>query len=447
MEAMQKAYEARISALEGELKGVKAQQAKQAHVAQTQNSVDRLMGQATTITFADPAAPATGGDLKAPPPDLKGQFVRTTSNLSIGGYTEFSYDDRGETNSQFNQRRTTLIFNAQVHDRVRFYAEYEWENAGVLEAGADDGDGEWELEQAYVDFLFNDKINFRAGQILAPLGRYNLYHEGYANNFVDRPLPDLFVIPTTIYEEGVGLYGQALDSDKLGISYEAYVFNPARANEANPEVGFREIRNEGNAPIYDRQKAFSGRVAFEPARSAKWFADSLEIGVSTYISGYPGFKDFTTGVKHSNGTLRISAVDFAYEKCGWGLKAEGSIAHAGYGRDEDNRKQDAAGFWVEGSYKFWPKFLTKSSFGRDFKDPKLILAARFEYLDVDKDVFDQRDMRRTSFELAYKPTDRVAVKFDYQMDHSLSSAPGFGLEGLGKGKNTDAFIFGLSVGF
>ncbi|MBI3828149.1 MAG: hypothetical protein HY291_01445 [Planctomycetes bacterium] len=376
--------------------------------------------------------------------------MHSSTNMTMGGYSEFAYTDRGDRTKEFDQTRTVLEFGAQVHDRVRFYSEFEFEHGGVI-VGEEAGSGEWELEQSWVDFQFSDAINFRAGMLLVPVGRYNLYHEGWINNFVDRPLVDRRVIPSTWFEEGAGLHGQLLDKDYLGISYEAYFFNPGRANEVTQE-GFRDIHNEGNSPIYRNNKAGAFRVAFEPARSLKRFADLLEIGVSGYVSGFNGLREGEGEPKlGGDGTIQLFALDWTYEKSfkkkgTLGVRGEAAMAHVSPGREPDAPGQQAWGWYTEAYYSFWPGFLTKSAFGRDFKDPRLVFAVRYDWTDLNIDSFNRNDMSRTTVGLSYRPTSRVVFKLDYQMDHSPSRTGGPHPES-GDGSNTDALLFGLSVGF
>lgn len=430
---MREAYEGRIAQLESQVQVLTQQTTESRRQTTIQNGIDRALGEQTPYSNATASVP---GPRQEPVRDAK---------VVVGGYSEFTYIDRGEKTAQFDQLRTVLEFSAQLHERIKFYSEWEWEHGGTIEDG--ETDGELELEQAYVDLLFHDKINFRAGVILVPLGRYNLYHEAWANNLVDRPLIDRYITPTTWSEEGVGFHGQALDSDVLGISYEAYLFNAGRASEISAGSGFRGVRNNNNAPAYDTQKAGAFRVAFEPARSAHWFADTFELGFSGYVSGFEGYSDDDAGIHHHNGQLQIWALDWNWERGNWGLRGEAAMASATTGAVASGDGQQSWGYSVEAFYQFWPGFLTRSAFGRAFTDPKLTLAFRYDWVDLDLDRFDQRDMGRVTVGLSYRPTPRAVYKFDYQIDHSPSSRDATTLSASGRGKNTDAFLFSVSVGF
>lgn len=430
---MRQAYEGRIAHLESRLQELSQEKTESHRKVTIEQGINRALGEETP--YSRPAA--------TPPPAAR-STLPGDSKVTVGGYTEFTYVDRGEKLAQFDQLRTVVELSAQIHERIRFYAECEYEHGGVVKDGRPT-DGELELEQAYVDLLFHDKINFRAGVILVPLGRYNLYHEAWANNLVDRPLVDRYITPTTWFEEGVGFHGQAFDTDYLGISYEAYLFNPGRADRISHRDGFREVRNQNSTPIYDRQKAGAFRVAFEPARSSKWFADTFEIGFSGYVSGFRGGRQ----PKEDTGQMQIWSVDWNWEKKGFGLRGSAAMGNAAphFAPAGDPTGHQAWGCSVEGFYQFWPKFLTKSAFGRGFDDPQLAVALRYDWVDLDLDRFDQRDMGRVTAGLSYRPTPRVVYKFDYQIDHSPSSRDDTTLSASGIGKNSDAFFFSVAVGF
>lgn len=429
--AMRQAYESRIAALESEVKGLKSGTGFQKREAE--RKVDEVLNKSEAPMLAS----------NSPLHSVQG-----TTKLTLGGYTEFKYIDRGDSISEFDQHRTIAQLGARIQDRLQLYLEIEYEHGAVIEGGEETG-SELELEQAWIDYEINKALNFRAGMVLVPVGRYNLYHEGHVNNFVDRPLVDRRIIGTTWFEEGLGFHGRPLDTESLGISYEAYVFNPARATDASDEKGFRGIRNEGRSPTSDK-KAGAARVAFEPARKAPWLADYLELGISGYISGFDGFKgedELGNDLNLQDGNIQLAALDATYEKWNFGFKSEFAFAHADSGANATQRKQDAWGYYVEGFYKFWPGFLNASPFGNGFKKPQLVIAARYDWVDLNLDRFDQRDMGRVTLGISYRPLPNTVFKFDYQIDHSPSGRAGTTLDESGNGKNTDAFLFSVATGF
>src|SRR5262245_15107745 len=86
----------------------------------------------------------------------------------ISGYMDFHLnkpvDDPAPPILDFH--RFVLLFTHQFSDRIRFVGELELEHAVV--EGLEEG-GELELEQAYLDFMVDRSLNFRAGMLLMPL--------------------------------------------------------------------------------------------------------------------------------------------------------------------------------------------------------------------------------------------------------------------------------------
>ncbi len=439
VKAMRSAYESRISELESEVKELRSGNTQ--ILKSTNQAIDESLGKKTP---ADKALDAPA----SPSNTSSSNLLHTSSRVTIGGYTEFSYTDRGDRVPQFSQDKTVLEIGATLSDRIKLYIEFEQETGATIEPGNING-GEWEVEQGYLDFSINKAFNFRAGTMLVPVGRFNLYHEGFVNNFVNRPLVDRFVIPTTFWEEGVAVHGEPLDTKSLGISYELGLYNPAIASHADSDIGFREISNEGGSPAF-RGKGTAGRVAFEPARDATWFADNLEIGVSGYVSNYhsPAETD-AAGDFHpiAHGALDIKAFDFTYEKKNFGFRAEASDAHTGAGANPERIAQSARGFYAEAFYSWKPCFFTCGPIAKSFKNPRLIFAERFDYVELNPGRADGRDLERLTTGISFRPLAKTVIKLDYQMDFSRSGLSPNQLYDSGKGHRTDAILLGIATGF
>jgi hypothetical protein len=437
--AMRQAYEGRIAALEDEVKELKANGVPAQKSAQ--KGVDEALAKKgaaqTAVSYQIP-----GG----------ANAVRGSTQITLGGYTEFTYTDRTTQTPRFNQLKTVAEISAKVDERINVYIEAEDENGGVI-AGPEETQGEFEIEQAYLDYTIDKAVNFRAGVSLVPVGRYNLYHEGWLNNMTDRPLVDRRIIPTTWYEEGVGFYGTPIDNDSLGLTYEAYLYNPAAGNGVDPISGFRDIHNENKFPT-SAQHSAAARLAFEPARSFPKVADMFEVGVSGYVSGYDGFKGTNADgdtVSFPGGRLYMTAADVTWERKNVGFHGEAAYAHTGAGENETGKQQSAWGYYAEGYYKFWPKFLTCTPFGK-FKDPKLVAALRYDYVDLNTQAAATPSIQRVTATIGYRPLPRTVIKFDYQFDWLGSGIAGQDYDvpqdiETGLKKHNRAFLFSVSTGF
>ena len=80
-----------------------------------------------------------------------------------------------------------LLFGHSFSSRIKFWSELEVEHS-LVEGGEETG--ELALEQAYLDFLVNPYLNFRAGMVLAPVGIINERHESPSFNGVERRVCD-----------------------------------------------------------------------------------------------------------------------------------------------------------------------------------------------------------------------------------------------------------------
>ncbi|MCH8820443.1 MAG: hypothetical protein IIB03_09020, partial [Acidobacteria bacterium] len=152
-------------------------------------------------TSQEPAA-ITASVVSAASTDGSGEI----SHIPYAGYAEFHVNNDGLNPTTFDFHRFVLMFGHEFGDRIRFWSELELEHAFV-EGG--EPTGEIELEQAYLDFLINPKINFRTGMVLTPLGIINERHEPPSFNGVERPFVDTVIIPTTWAAPGAGSGGSS----------------------------------------------------------------------------------------------------------------------------------------------------------------------------------------------------------------------------------------------
>jgi len=100
-------------------------------------------------------------------------------------------------------------------DRTVFNSEFEVEHA-VASAG---DQGEFEVEQFYVDHQLTDWAGVKAGLYLMPFGLLNEHHEPTNYYGVQRNFVETLIIPSTWREGGIGLHG----STPLGLTWDVGV--------------------------------------------------------------------------------------------------------------------------------------------------------------------------------------------------------------------------------
>ena len=129
---------------------------------------------------------------------------------SIGGYGELHWnrelDKDGETTKNLMDfHRFIIYYGYNWTEEWSFKSEVELEHNFVQ-----DGDGELELEQAYVNY-HTDKWGFQGGVILPTVGLLNEYHEPPLFFSVERPDYSKYIIPTTWFGNGFAIYGNITD--------------------------------------------------------------------------------------------------------------------------------------------------------------------------------------------------------------------------------------------
>ena len=176
-------------------------------------------------------------------------YQAAEGGVTIGGYGEAFYlnsDEEGKDEADF--LRNVLYFGYRFNDRILFNSEIEIEHADEIY-----------LEFAYLDFLFSEEFNVRAGMMLTPLGFVNEVHEPqfFFGNL--RPPVETQIIPSTTRENGAGIYG------RIGgqLDYRLYVQNSFNG-EGISDSNLRGLRQKGsNAKAEDL--AVTGRLDWNPA--------------------------------------------------------------------------------------------------------------------------------------------------------------------------------------
>ncbi|MDZ7723750.1 MAG: porin [candidate division KSB1 bacterium] len=167
---------------------------------------------------------------------VRGQNEFFSPTSSIGGYGELHYNmDRTQETRTLDFHRFILFYRHEWTPIWSFNSEVELEHNLVKS-----GQGELELEQAYVDFHPDPRFGFRAGVVLAPVGIFNLVHEPPTFLSVERPDYAKVIIPTTWFGNGMSFYGVFRD-----LEYNMTLMEGLDADGFSPESGLRGGRQKG----------------------------------------------------------------------------------------------------------------------------------------------------------------------------------------------------------
>jgi hypothetical protein len=358
-------------------------------------------------------------------------FVYRGASAAVGGYVDLEFArDYGANTTTFTQHRVIPFIFAEISDRLHFGTELEFEYGGP-NAGATD-DGEVKVEFAAFDLNIANGLNFRAGALLSPLGKFNLIHDSPVNDLTDRPLVDNRLLPTTLTEAGVGIWGQVYPSAGTVLTYEAYIVNGfnnrlieyeadapgALAASYNVREARGSMRNDNNTA-----KSLVGRLAFAPTLG-------VELGASVHTGRYGDA---------GRGGLTIAALDAVVTRGRWEFLGE--LAHAGWTRDEAHERARAEGAYSEvagdtvgfgAAYAGVRRVAAQQGayaqlnihFGRGvlgFANSTFTAIMRVDHLDLDTDT-DGDLQQRLSVGLNWRPIEQSAIKIDYQWN--WATAPG-----------------------
>ncbi|NOT16030.1 MAG: porin [Methylotenera sp.] len=182
----------------------------------------------------------------------KGGIQSLVDRTTLGGYGELHYNNfSGDVPSGATQakdeidfHRFVLFFGHRFNDWISLKSELEIEHANT------ENEGQVELEQAYLDFNFSEKLNAKAGIFLMPLGFINETHEPPTFYGVERNQIETRIIPSTWWEAGASLYGEIA----TGVKYQAGISSSLAAENFDKfsTKGVREARrNVSEAPAED----------------------------------------------------------------------------------------------------------------------------------------------------------------------------------------------------
>ncbi|MFK5878861.1 MAG: hypothetical protein QM478_05120 [Flavobacteriaceae bacterium] len=187
------------------------------------------------------------------------------SGVTVGGYAEITYNQPETGNGELDVQRLVLLFGYKFNDKVQFITEVEFEHVKEVF-----------VEQAFLQYSFNDKISARGGLMLVPMGSINEYHEPTTFNSVERPSIAKSIVPTTWREIGAGIYGRF---DNISLKYQAYIFNGFASVNGDKYLGgnngLRNGRQKGAESTFNTP-TFSGKVDY-------YGIQGLRLGLAGYF--------------------------------------------------------------------------------------------------------------------------------------------------------------------
>lgn len=399
----------------------------------------------------DTVSPTTGSgslaveDLPASKTPLFGLGYRSYATLSIGAYGELKFGGQeapGGWKDGFDAGRIVLLPTFQVTDNIIFNAEIEFEHGGIAVDDDDKLTGSVDIEQAYVDFKFNEHFNWRAPGIdVVPFGFINLFHEPTQFYSVQRPELDNGLIPTTWFEGSTSIYGKIVDN----LNYQFQV-----------NTGLEDIGQNGGVPNGSYDAGISGVEAlglsrspigdFNQTKNAPGFAlrlsytppfvpglaGSTSVFYTSNVTPRGAHSDTGDSLGHSSVAMVDTELRYRIPTTGFEFRGEfvdvelGSPGNLRANNDGDSENNVGDHMWggsLEAAYHIDLKKVIRNGW-------ELVPFYRYTYEDLQTGGFSGSDANfptgqgRRQFHtigLAAFPTPQIVLKLDYQF--ALDDAP------------------------
>ena len=311
------------------------------------------------------------------------EFFQPTK--SIGGYGELHYNSskqgKKDGTKTLDFHRFIIYYSASFTEAWSFFSEVELEHNFV-----NDGEGELELEQAFVEYR-SDKGGFKAGVILPTAGLLNEYHEPALFLSVERPEYSKYVIPTTWFANGISANYKPMDGLKLRV---------ALLEDLNGEgvgSGLRSARGKGyKTTAHDWTKNFSAEYTGLPG---------LRLGGSYTMNNAPINDDPDT-------TANVALLELHAKYVAHNIYAIFEYGNINYdGTNHTPSYKSSGGYYLDLGYNMASILNLKG---------KLMPWFRFSDYNQgtnDDGVLPSKHYTITRFGVTFWPVDKVAFKIDF----------------------------------
>ena len=403
LEEMLKSLSKEVTLLRSEL-AEKAGVKQKASVAVTDTKIEEPLTQEEIYTLKSLASTSDSGgfDKVLDPSDW-------VNRLSFGGYGEIhgNFSD-GSGADRSDVHRLVMFAGYEFNSWAKFNTEIE------IEHGFVDGDsGELEVEQAYVDFTLSDTYNIRVGRFLAPLGITNQTHEPTTFNGVERSLFDKYIIPTTWWLDGIGLFGSITPR----LDYQAYVSSSLDGSKLDAKNGIRKGRMKGRQGL--DQPAVSGRLDYQVLQPGDRGDQTLRLGLSGFYGGLDNNENGTAS--GASGTASIFAADYEYTIGDFDFKGNIAYIHISDAEEINNTFNNGVaegifGWNQEIAYHIMPQ---KWKVGK-LVESDLIVFARYDFADTQYKMAGNATAngnytrQETTVGVNFLVTPQLVLKADYQ---------------------------------
>lgn len=292
-------------------------------VKKQQQEIDALKQE---VTEADAKIEATADAVESGA-GTSGKAASWASKTQIGGYGEHHYNNFDSGDDKVDAHRFVLYIGHAFNDSVRFFSEFELEHGLVTE----DGPGEVELEQAFIEWDYAEGHSLVAGQFLVPVGILNETHEPDTFYGVERNLVEKNILPVTWWETGVMFSGEIAP----GVGYDVALHSGLKTDDGGKIRGGRQ--KSANATANDF--AYTARVKYTAIAGLELAATyQLQTNITQGVAA----DDTSASLLEAHAIYNVG--DFAIRGLYADWSIDGDVFDAS-GRDSQS------GWYIEPSYK------------------------------------------------------------------------------------------------
>ena len=362
---------------------------------------------------------------------LVGRVERPANDrFRFGVYTSVLYrapDDAAEHGS-FDAYRMVPQFSFDAAPGVEFATEIEFERGGADASFLEDN--EILVEYAEVRFEVSEAFVARAGILLIPFLRYNLYHDDPIWNLQDRPFTATRIFRAALQQPGVGAEGVVPFGEGHSFNWNAALTNGPDDGVDNSgwggaRQGFKEDNND--------DKTLWVRAGVAPRVP---FLDAADLGAS-----------FATGKLNDSGTGSVRMTGFGFD--GKVTKDRFDFIFEWTRFDYDRPSTQSAAAFPHGTEGAFFQLDTRLLRGLPATDSgllgpssELILAVRWEYADTNDRVTGaarEDDSRALTVGLALRLNPKTVIRVERKTERTSFREPA--------GTDHDQWVFSLSTYF
>lgn len=288
-----------------------------------------------------------GSDVDALDASLISKEKNFLDRFTFGTYGEI-HARVGDGDDNIDPHRIVLFTNFEISDKLKFVSEIELEHFLTKTEGSDwtSQKLEFKVEQAYLEYDFNENLSGYAGLALVPVGVLNQTHEPTTFYGVERPNVEKYIVPTTWTELGVGVaktYDNGLQLDAVFHSGLDMKNSDGYIRGGRSNYQFEEFESNTDSWAVTTRAKYTGIAGVELAGSLQYQYDT-----SSRVAGQQdAILASTHGIYRNGGFQFIALANY------WNVD--------GYSNKDT---QDQWGYYLEPSYA-WDTAIGKVGvFGR-----------------------------------------------------------------------------------